>query len=121
MGVLRFLDFAFANGKEGWLELCPFKKCSIRVRRSKDDKWSDLLNNGLMKDYYLWVYHGEVKPTRNSEGVGATKGHIATHEEAGIAQALANCSVPLPNPRTVKTALECVVGDWVLKLLCPTS
>ncbi|KAK4423116.1 hypothetical protein Salat_1894200 [Sesamum alatum] len=58
-GVQLFLNFAYSS-IEPWEKIrCPCKKCNNVYYQNRDDVEADLLQYGIVKNYVMWVLHGE--------------------------------------------------------------
>ena len=59
-GVVSFVEFAFRNDKKGnGVASCPCKKCGNRFLLEKETLLMHILENGFIKDYTTWEFHGE--------------------------------------------------------------
>jgi hypothetical protein len=53
----EFLNQAFAEGRtSAW---CPCGKCKNQRLRDREKMGVDLVKNGFVPGYYVWIYHGE--------------------------------------------------------------
>ncbi|CAO2827202.1 unnamed protein product [Amaranthus hypochondriacus] len=70
-GVKEFLNFAFGElndndyKDEEEVKLpCPCNRCNNSKHKTKDEIFSDLLLNGIVRGYVRWIYHGEFEPSK---------------------------------------------------------
>lgn len=59
-GINYFINFAKDNVNDATY-ICPCRRC--RLRRGRiilDEVYIHLIRNGMMKDYTIWIFHGEV-------------------------------------------------------------
>ncbi|XP_057795034.1 uncharacterized protein LOC131011265 [Salvia miltiorrhiza] len=89
-GVRQFLSFAYATKDVQEKIRCPCKRCNNVLYQSRDDVEADLLQYGFIKDYAIWMLHGEELPDSDSdedEDEGMIDGHDINEGRENIAGA----------------------------------
>ncbi|KAH6811517.1 hypothetical protein C2S51_025279 [Perilla frutescens var. frutescens] len=69
-GVQQFLDFAYSS-KEQWEKIrCPCTRCNNVYFHTRDDVEADLFQYGILKEYVIWMLHGEELDSSDNEEYG---------------------------------------------------
>ncbi|XP_020271058.1 uncharacterized protein LOC109846247 [Asparagus officinalis] len=60
-GVASFINFVREHDRIQYgMILCPCSHCGNRLHRKEEDVELHIVKHGFIKDYTIWVYHGEI-------------------------------------------------------------
>ena len=76
-GLLKFLDFAFANASSDNRIKCPCSRCGFRLFQTREEVYDHLLLRPFPQGYTIWLLHGE-----KGEGETSTYRQQAQHTKS---------------------------------------
>ncbi|XP_074576082.1 uncharacterized protein LOC141832476 [Curcuma longa] len=79
-GLLKFLDFAFANASSDNRIKCPCSRCGFRLFQTREEVYDHLLLRPFPPGYTVWLLHGERGEGETSSYVHETQ-HTKSSED----------------------------------------